>query len=201
MHNNIIEVEQIFEVEKENNEKSKRFEQLPNRTLLWHGSKMINFGSILRNGLKLEPDDVETTGSFFGLGLYFTEILSKATGYSRRPATAERGLVLLCEVALGESYEVNDFLDENFTAANLQKGKNSVKTIGRNITSSHIELENGIILPAGPVKVISHVAKTKEVREFVVFSEDQCRIRNVLQVKFVHKDKIIVNPKFKPITF
>lgn len=47
-----FEIEQIFELEKAyENEHFKCYKRFPNRMLLWHGSRVMNFASILKDGL------------------------------------------------------------------------------------------------------------------------------------------------------
>lgn len=42
----------------------------------------------------------------FGKGLYFTEIVSKAANYCHASSEQPEGILLLCEVALGNMYQV-----------------------------------------------------------------------------------------------
>ena len=48
--------------------------------LLWHGSKTVNWFSILSKGLLLNPD-AAITGKMWGNGIYFATDFDKSWGY------------------------------------------------------------------------------------------------------------------------
>lgn len=74
--------------------------------LLWHGSRMANFGSILQYGLQIAPSDIPKSGYLFGKGAYFTDAVAKASMYCHHQYTQNVGIIALCEVALGKVYDV-----------------------------------------------------------------------------------------------
>lgn len=70
--------------------------------LLWHGSRTTNFAGIMSQGLRIAPPEAPNSGAMFGKGLYFADIVSKSANYCCVTGTTENeGLLLLCEVALG----------------------------------------------------------------------------------------------------
>ena len=71
------------------------------RKLLWHGSRVAVFASILSGGLKIMPH----SGGRMGKGLYFADIISKSASYCG-VASGTTGLVLLNEVALGRIHTI-----------------------------------------------------------------------------------------------
>lgn len=63
-------IEDVFIVKRDGEEERYRsFKSLYNRQLLWHGSRTINFASILKNGLKIAPPEAPVTGYMFGKGI------------------------------------------------------------------------------------------------------------------------------------
>lgn len=67
-------VEDVFEVKREGEKDRYRpFKSLHNRQLLWHGSRMTNFASILKNGLKIAPPEAPATGYMFGKGKFVSQ--------------------------------------------------------------------------------------------------------------------------------
>jgi len=52
-----------------------------NPLLLWHGTKAVNYLSILATGLRIAPPNAERTGAMFGDGIYFADVYCKARGY------------------------------------------------------------------------------------------------------------------------
>lgn len=80
----------------------KPFKKLHNRKLLWHGSRSTNFAGILSQGLRIAPPEAPVTGYMFGKGIYFADMVSKSANYCCTGPTNPTGLLLLCDVALGE---------------------------------------------------------------------------------------------------
>jgi hypothetical protein len=78
---------------------------LDNHKLLWHGSRISNFSSILKSGLRIAPNHAPSSGRLFGNGLYFADFFAKASQYCRYYSSDNEGMLLLCEVALGKSLE------------------------------------------------------------------------------------------------
>lgn len=73
-HGYKITVEEVFKVEREGEEaRYAPFKGLHNRQMLWHGSRITNFASIISNGLKIAP---VVHGSMFGRGIYFADMVS-----------------------------------------------------------------------------------------------------------------------------
>lgn len=71
-----LEIEDIFNVERVGEKRRyKPFKKMPNRKLLWHGSRLTNFVGILSNGLKIAPPEAPATGYMFGKGVYFADMV------------------------------------------------------------------------------------------------------------------------------
>jgi len=64
----------------------------------------------------------------FGKGVYFADMVSKSANYCYTSRENSTGIMLLCEVALGE---MNELLNADYNAANLPPGKHSTKGCGR----------------------------------------------------------------------
>ena len=98
-----LEVLQIFKVSRHSEfERFKPFSKLNNRMLLWHGSRFTNFVGILSQGLRIAPPEAPASGYMFGKGVYFADMVSKSANYCRTSLREPIGLMLLCEVALGD---------------------------------------------------------------------------------------------------
>uniref|UniRef100_A0A3B3IM99 Poly [ADP-ribose] polymerase n=1 Tax=Oryzias latipes TaxID=8090 RepID=A0A3B3IM99_ORYLA len=64
----------------------------------------------------------------FGKGIYFADMSSKSANYCFANQSNHVGLLLLCEVALGDC---NELLDADYEANNLPAGKHSTKGLGQ----------------------------------------------------------------------
>jgi poly [ADP-ribose] polymerase len=106
-----------------------------NVKLTCHGSRNQNWFSILKTGLKIRPAGVITTGSMFGVGLYFSNPdkwhgVAKSVGYTSLGGYwtheyQKSGFVAFFETALGPSYDVYSFDSKyyNFNLKRLQEAK------------------------------------------------------------------------------
>lgn len=69
-------VEEVFITKRSGEEKRyKPFKKLPNRKLLWHGSRVTNFAGILSQGLRIAPPEAPVTGYMFGKGTFRKELI------------------------------------------------------------------------------------------------------------------------------
>lgn len=97
-----LEVMEVFKVQRQGETKRyKPFSKLHNRMLLWHGSRLTNYAGILSQGLRIAPPEAPVTGYMFGKGVYFADMVSKSANYCNTSPVEPVGLILLCEVALG----------------------------------------------------------------------------------------------------
>ena len=54
------------------------------------------------SGLRIAPPEAPVTGYMFGKGVYFADMVSKSANYCNTTRSNNTGLLLLCDVALGE---------------------------------------------------------------------------------------------------
>ena len=96
-----LELEDLFELQSES-EDVRFTKDIGNRMLLWHGSRLTNFVGILSQGLRIAPPEAPVTGYMFGKGVYFADMSSKSANYCCTSSSSNTGILLLCEVALGD---------------------------------------------------------------------------------------------------
>ncbi|XP_029686723.1 poly [ADP-ribose] polymerase 2 isoform X3 [Takifugu rubripes] len=174
----------IFTIDREG-ESNNFLSHFHNRTLLWHGSRLSNWVSILSQGLRVAPPEAPVTGYMFGKGIYFADMSSKSANYCFANQSNHIGLLLLCEVALGDS---NELLDADFEASKLPDGKHSTKGLGQ----TGPDPKNSLILadvnvPMGPgikTGVGKHKTYSLLYNEFVVYNPAQIRMRYLLRINF-----------------
>ncbi len=77
-----LEVLNIFETSREGEDtRAAKYAGMPNRQLLWHGSRLTNWMGILSQGLRIAPPEAPVTGYMFGKGVYFADMCSKSANY------------------------------------------------------------------------------------------------------------------------
>ncbi|KAK4317648.1 hypothetical protein Pmani_011270 [Petrolisthes manimaculis] len=181
-----LDISQVYKVERQGEKKRyKPFKQLHNRKLLWHGSRLTNFAGILSQGLRIAPPEAPVTGYMFGKGVYFADMVSKSANYCSTSSTNPTGLLLLCEVALGDMYERTgaEYVEK------LPKGKHSTKGVGRTCPdpSQSIKLEDGVEVPLGK-GTSADVSRTSLLyNEFIVYDVAQINVKYLINLNFKYK--------------
>ncbi|XP_078393741.1 poly [ADP-ribose] polymerase 2, partial [Cetorhinus maximus] len=175
---------EVFDMEKDGEGDVFRTD-LGNRQLLWHGSRLSNWVSILKQGLRIAPPEAPVTGYMFGKGIYFADMSSKSANYCFATREQNVGLLLLCEVALGDC---NKLLAADYEGDKLPPGKDSTMGLGRIAPdpNSNIKL-NGALVPMGPVTetgVENQNGYTLNYNEYVVYNPTQVHMRYLLKVRF-----------------
>ncbi|CAI8603764.1 unnamed protein product [Vicia faba] len=182
--NYTAEIVQIFRTSKEGEvDRFRKFSNTKNRMLLWHGSRLTNWTGILSQGLRIAPPEAPVTGYMFGKGVYFADMFSKSANYCYPTPTSADGVLLLCEVALGEMAEL---LTAKYDADKLPKGKLSTKGVGATAPdfSKARELDDGLTVPLGKPKKNSGIKGDLLYNEYIVYNVEQIRMRYVVNVKF-----------------
>lgn len=182
-----VDIVQIFRVEREGEtERFRKFSNSKNRMLLWHGSRLTNWTGILSQGLRIAPPEAPATGYMFGKGVYFADMFSKSANYCYASPSATAGVLLLCEVALGD---MSELLYANYDADKLPDGKLSTKGVGQTAPDplEAETLENGVIVPLGKPKEQLSSKGHLLYNEYIVYNVDQIRMRYVVQVNFKYK--------------
>ncbi|XP_041716326.1 poly [ADP-ribose] polymerase 1 [Coregonus clupeaformis] len=177
-----LEVEEIFKIVREGEyQRYRPFQDLPNRQLLWHGSRATNYAGILSQGLRIAPPEAPVTGYMFGKGVYFADMVSKSANYCHTSQSDPTGLLLLGEVALGNMHELK-------TASHitkLPKGKHSVKGLGRNAPdpSATVTLD-GVQVPLGKGTNTNIDDTSLLYNEYIVYDVAQVNLKYLLKIKF-----------------
>ncbi|GKB93921.1 poly [ADP-ribose] polymerase 2, partial [Tanacetum coccineum] len=182
-----VEIVQIFRTSRHGeNDRFSKFSKTKNRMLLWHGSRLSNWTGILSQGLRIAPPEAPVTGYMFGKGVYFADMFSKSANYCCAYQQASAGVLLLCEVALGEMAEL---LNADYNADKLPQGKLSTKGVGTTAPdmSEAETLEDGVVVPLGQPKQQLKSKASLLYNEYIAYNVDQIRMRYLVHVNFNYK--------------
>lgn len=175
-----LQVVEVFKLKRKREDvRSRKYKKL-DRQMLWHGSKLINFVSILSKGLRIAPKEAPSTGYMFGKGMYFADIVSKSANYCSQKDNT--GLLLLCDVALGKSKSVtyahkyDDIPNEN---------EQSVKAFGATYPTEYATLD-GIKVATGGLRRADFPTGL-HYNEYVVYDIAQVKMKYLVKVKFNYK--------------
>lgn len=184
-HNNYkLKLIDVFEASKEN--ETKKFKDVGNRMLLWHGSRLTNWAGILSQGLRIAPPEAPVTGYMFGKGCYFADCSSKSANYCYATSGKSEALLSLSEVSLGVCNEMKQ-ADNN--AHKLPAGKFSTKGVGRSSPdqSEWATLDDGCVVPCGKMKNTVSKAEANSYsllyNEYIVYDVSQIRLKYLVKVQ------------------
>ena len=174
-HHFKLKIREIYELTR----LGENFNNLGNVQLLWHGSRVVNFLSILSQGLKINPNNAVRTGSMFGNGVYFANSATKSAQYMGT-SPGEPGLILLCEVALGTPMK----LTTAQYVTRLPRDFHSVHGQGLKTPSisRHIHLPNGTQIPIGQLVNSGVPGATLSYDEYIVYNANQIRLKYLIWV-------------------
>lgn len=132
--------------------------------LFYHGSKVENFYSIIKQGLSLNPN-ASVTGKMFGQGLYFAPECRKSLNYMDVKGSCwnngqrNTGYCAIFSVALGKCYQPSYILGSSFKGEDLPVGCSSVFA-NKRIPS--LNLKND---------------------EYIVYNQNACTIKYLMEMK------------------
>ncbi|OEL20577.1 Poly [ADP-ribose] polymerase 1 [Dichanthelium oligosanthes] len=182
-----LELEEVFSLDRDGelNKYSRYKNNLHNKMLLWHGSRLTNFVGILSQGLRIAPPEAPVTGYMFGKGLYFADLVSKSAQYCYVDRDNPVGLMLLSEVALGDMYE----LKKATSMDKPPRGKHSTKGLGKTVPleSEFVNWRDDVVVPCG--KPVPSSVRSSELlyNEYIVYNTSQVKMQFLLKVRFHHK--------------
>lgn len=183
-HSNFkLSVEDVFKVTRQGEAtRYKPFKKLHNRQLLWHGSRLTNFVGILSHGLKIAPPEAPPTGYMFGKGIYFADMVSKSANYCFTSPDQQIGLMLLSEVALGDTHD----LTRAHYVTKLPEGKHSTKGLGKTVPDPKMAetRKGGVIVPMGKPIVAKDLKSELLYNEYIVYDAAQVNVKYLLKMKF-----------------
>ncbi|XP_030487043.2 poly [ADP-ribose] polymerase 2 [Cannabis sativa] len=185
--NYTVDIVHLFRVSRDDEvDRFSKFASTKNRMLLWHGSRLTNWTGILSQGLRIAPPEAPVTGYMFGKGVYFADMFSKSANYCYASHSTSSGVLLLCEVALGDMAELRT---AKYDADKLPEGKLSTKGVGRTAPdlSKALCLDNGVLVPEGKPKDNPHHEGALLYNEYIVYNVEQIRMRYVVHVNFNFK--------------
>ncbi|XP_055614181.1 poly [ADP-ribose] polymerase [Uranotaenia lowii] len=179
-----LEIQEIFKIKRKGEDRRfKPFKKLHNRKLLWHGSRLTNFVGILTHGLKIAPPEAPVTGYMFGKGIYFADMVSKSANYCCTSPANPTGLMMLCEVALGDMVEYT----QAHYVTKLPADKHSTKGVGRTQPnpSEAYKRPDGVEIPLGKGMVLDKKLQSSLLyNEYIVYDVAQVNCQYLFKMNF-----------------
>ena len=159
---------------------SDKYEDLGNKKLLWHGSRITNFVGILSQGLRIAPPEAPSSGYLYGKGVYFADMAKKSSYYCY--PVNNIALILLGEVSLGEEDERTN-IDFSLPET-LKKKANSVHALGRLEASDGEYIDEDVYVPNGEVIFNEKNKCCNDYAEYIVYNVKQIKLRYLLKIRY-----------------
>ena len=186
-HNYKLKLLDVFAVEQSGKRDifDNQYHNVGNRHLLFHGSGMTNWISILKNDLMLNPQainkNIMITGKMFGNGIYFADCITKSFGYCRTETSGGIACLALAEIPLGKVSKKSD-ADYYVTHSSLKsQGFDSVQGCGQ-YTPSGSAMIDGVAIPNGPL-LNNNKYRSLYYNEYIVYKSEQQFIRYLVLVQ------------------
>ncbi|OLN89070.1 Poly [ADP-ribose] polymerase 2 [Colletotrichum chlorophyti] len=188
-------VQQIFRIERQGELERFQKNDIPsiksNRRLLWHGSRVTNFGGILSQGLRIAPPEAPVNGYMFGKGVYLADMSTKSANYCCSYNSNGEALLLLCEAELGDPMQ--KLTQSSYEAGSTAKAGGMLSTWGQGRTGPskwkdagcvHPSLK-GVQMPDVSVKPgdTNIPSAWLQYHEYIVYDVAQIRLRYLFRVK------------------
>ena len=159
----------------------KKHDAIDHRKLLWHGTNVAVVAAICKGGLRIMPH----SGGRVGKGIYLASENGKSINYMGW-ATGGHGVMFLAEAALGKEHSITKD-DSSLKAA--PKGFHSIVARGQKEPDPKHDVKfkfdgKDVIIPQGkPIAQKEYAKSSFDQTEYLVYSEDQVRLRYACQVK------------------
>ncbi|XP_067097070.1 protein mono-ADP-ribosyltransferase PARP3 [Osmerus mordax] len=172
----------VWEVDRESEaERFRANDSLDNRRLLWHGTNVAVVAAILKSGLRIMPH----SGGRVGRGIYFASENCKSAEYVS--SSKGTGVMFLNEVILGKEHHITA---DNSSLRKAPQGYHSVVARGsvEPDPSKDVSItldDKKVMVPQGPpIEQPQFSDSFFSNSEYLIYNENQCRIRYLLELKF-----------------
>ncbi|MQL76103.1 hypothetical protein Taro_008479 [Colocasia esculenta] len=180
-----VSVENIFAVEPSAGPSYDDVKKLPNKVLLWCGTRSSNLMRHLHKGFLPASCSLPVPGYMFGRSIVCSDAAAEAARYGFTAVDRPEGFLVLAVVSMGEEcIEISRIPEDT---KSLEETKDGVKGMGRKKTdeAEHIMWKDDIKVPCGRlVPSEQHKESPLEFNEYAVYDPKQVIIRFLVGVKY-----------------
>ncbi|XP_073274084.1 protein ADP-ribosyltransferase PARP3 [Primulina huaijiensis] len=185
-----ISIENVFSVELSACPSLEEMKKLPNKVLLWCGTRSSNILRHLQKGLLLAPCSLPVPGYMFGKAIVCSDAASEAARYGFTAVDRPEGFLILAIASMGEN--LTELITTPEDSASLEEKKHGVIGRGRKKTdeSEHFIWNEDIKVPCGRLIPSEHKNSPLEYNEYAIYDPQQVTVRFLVAVKFEEKDVV-----------
>ncbi|KAK2970885.1 hypothetical protein RJ640_025083 [Escallonia rubra] len=185
-----VSVDRIFAVELSAGPSYDELKKLPNKLLLWCGTRSSNLLRHLHKGFLPSICSLPVPGYMFGKGIVCSDAAAEAVRYGFTAVDKPDGFLVLAVVSHGEQILEITLPPED--TKSLEEKKTGVKGLGRKTTeeSEHFVWKDDIKVPCGRLVPSQHEDSPLEYNEYAVYDPNQACVRFLVGVKFEEQDVV-----------
>ncbi|KAJ4828054.1 Poly [ADP-ribose] polymerase 3, partial [Turnera subulata] len=179
-----VSVENIYAVESSASPSLDELKKLPNKVLLWCGTRSSNLLRHLQKGFLPSVCSLPVPGYMFGKAIVCSDAAAEAARYGFTAVDRPEGCLVLAVASLGDKIMEVKSAPEDTNS--LEEKKVGVKGLGRKKTdeSEHFVWKDDIKVPCGRLVPSGHKDSPLEYNEYAVYDPKQTSIRFLVQVKY-----------------
>ncbi|XP_043699940.1 protein ADP-ribosyltransferase PARP3 [Telopea speciosissima] len=164
---------------------------LPNKVLLWCGTRSSNLLRHLHIGLLPAICSLPEPGYMFGKAIVCSDAAAEAARYGFTAVDRPEGFLILAVASLGD--QIIEFKTPPEDTKTLEEKKMGVKGLGRKKTdeTEHTIWKDDIKIPCGRLIPSGINESPLEYNEYAVYDPKQVSIRFVVGVKFEEKGVVM----------
>ncbi|XP_021716389.1 poly [ADP-ribose] polymerase 3-like [Chenopodium quinoa] len=184
-----VSVENILAVDLSSGPSYNEIKKLPNKVLLWCGTRSSNLLRHLQKGFLPAICSLPVAGYMFGRAIVCSDAASEAARYGFTAIDRPEGFLVLAVASLGD--EVIEVKSPPEDTKSLEERKVGVKGLGRKKTdeSEHFVWKDDIKVPCGKLVTASPEPKESilDFNEYAVYDPNQVKISFLVAVKYIEK--------------
>ncbi|XP_057455993.1 protein ADP-ribosyltransferase PARP3 [Lotus japonicus] len=186
-----VSVENIFAVEPSAGPSYEDIVKMPNKVLLWCGSRSSNLLRHLHKGFLPAICSLPVPGYMFGKAIVCSDAAAEAARYGFTAVDRPEGFLVLAIASLGN--EITELKSPPEDTTPLEEKKLGVKGLGKKKTdeSEHFVWKDDIKVPCGRIIPSEHEDSPLEYNEYAVYDPKQVRISYLVGVKYEEKGTVM----------
>ncbi|XP_074289208.1 protein ADP-ribosyltransferase PARP3 [Silene latifolia] len=185
-----VSVENIFSVDLSAGPSYEDIKKLPNKVLLWCGTRSSNLLRHLQKGFLPALCSLPVPGYMFGRAIVCSDAAAEAARYGFTAVDRPEGFLVLAVASLGN--EIMEVESPPEDTKSLEERKAGVKGLGKRKTNEkeHFVWKDDIKVPCGSLVPAEPEPKDSvlDFNEYAVYNPNQVKISFLVGVKYIEKN-------------
>ncbi|KAF6996750.1 hypothetical protein CFC21_013059 [Triticum aestivum] len=189
-----VSVDRIYAVESSAFPSYEEIKKLPNKVLLWCGTRSSNLLRHLHKGFLPAVCHLPVPGYMFGRAIVCSDAAAEAARYGYTAVDRPEGYLVLAVASLGKEIKEITGTPGAEDVKSLEEKKLGVKGVGRKTTdeSEHLTWRDGVKVPCGKLVPSGNEHGPLEYNEFAVYDPKQVSIQFLVGVRYEEQNMEVV---------